>query len=424
MSNAILHKRLTDFLEEGKTAYHAAAASVSFLEAHGYIRLHEGEPFSLCTGGKYYVTRNGSAVIAFSVGEAVGGFRIVASHLDSPALKLKGNPVISAEGVSKLNTEPYGGGLYYSWLDIPLQIAGRVVLEKEDGLQVVSITDPRKLIIPSLAIHMQRDANKAFSVNPQIDLQPILSLRENASLDLGGGDCVIAEDLFLVNAASPYFVGTSEELLVSPRIDDLVSVMATLEAIVAKEGGTGVSVAFLADNEEIGSRTKQGAASDFLAAVLAEIASGLSVDLRAMLKKSFFVSCDNAHAVHPNHPEKSDPTNRVRLGGGVVIKHHAGGNYTTDAVSAAIFKSILKKSRIRCQDFYMRSDMPCGGTLGAISSMSVSIPSIDIGIPQLAMHAATETMAIADYDALVEALTAFFRTAIEMGDDDAIRLSV
>lgn len=422
MSSVALYERLTDFLEKGKTAYHAAAEAASFLEEHGYRRLSEGTPFSLAAGGKYYVTRNGSSVIAFSVGNKCGGFRIVGAHLDSPALKIKGNPVIKAEGASKLNTEPYGGGLYYSWLDIPLQVAGRAVIEKDDGLHVMCVTGEKTLVIPSLAIHMQRDANKSLSVNPQIDLQPILSLSTDARLACCEEGRVMGEDLFLVHAAKPYFAGLSEELLVAPRIDDLVSAMAVLEAMEAA-GDTGVSVAFLADNEEIGSRTKQGAASDFLSSVLTRIAESLSFDLRAMLKDSCFVSCDNAHAVHPNHPEKSDPTNRVHLGGGIVIKHHAGGNYTTDAVSASIFKSILEKKSIPYQEFFMRSDMPCGGTLGAISSMSVSIPSIDIGIAQLAMHAATETMAIADYSALVDGLSAFYRTAITVEDDGMIRLS-
>ncbi len=423
MITSSLCERLKGFLDKGKTAYHAAAEAVSFLEERGYRRLREGEPFSLSAGGKYYVVRNGSAVIAFSVGKRTGGFRIVGAHLDSPALKIKGNPVISTEGVSKLNTEPYGGGLYYSWLDIPLQIAGRVVVEKDDGLHILCVTDEKILIIPSLAIHMQRDANKSLAINPQVDLQPILALSENATFAVGNAvGRVMGEDLFLVHAAKPYFAGLSDELLVAPRIDDLVSAMASLEAMDAA-GDAGISVAFLADNEEIGSRTKQGAASDFLSSVLARIAKALSLDLHAMLKNSFFVSCDNAHAVHPNHPEKSDPTNRVRLGGGVVIKHHAGGNYTTDAVSASVFKLVLEKSSVPYQEFYMRSDMPCGSTLGAISSMSVSIPSVEVGLAQLAMHAATETMAIEDYLRLVEALSAFYRTDIQMNDDGVIRLS-
>ncbi len=415
-------EKLITFLEKGKTAYHATAEAITFLEERGYRRLSEGEPFSLVRGGKYYVIRNGSALIAFAIGGESGGFRIVASHLDSPALKVKGNPVTYAGGAAKLNTEPYGGALYYTWFDIPLSLCGRVVRRTGDTLRTELITDDKLLVIPSLAIHMQREANKGFSVNPQIDLQAILSLGEDAALSLGTDEGeIVGEDLFLVNAGKPYFAGRDEELLVSPRIDDLVSAFASLEALEGA-GNTGVSLAYLADNEEVGSRTRQGAGGDFLASILKRIADALGEDTSTMLTRSFFVSADNAHAMHPNHPEKSDPTNPTKLGGGVVIKYHAGGNYTTDAVSAAIFKSILNNANLPHQDFYMRSDMPCGSTLGAISTLHVSIPSIDIGIAQLAMHAATETMACSDYSVLQDALSAFYHADIATERDGDIHL--
>ncbi len=416
-------QNLTDFLDRGKTAYHAAEEAAIFLEKQDYVRLAEGERWALSRGGKYYVMRNGSSLIAFAIGEKPGGFRIVASHLDSPALKIKGNPVTCVGGAAKLNTAPYGGALYYSWLDIPLSVAGRVVRRIGNTLRTETVTDSKILVIPSLAIHMQREANKSLALNPQIDLSPILSLSENAIVPLGSGEGTLLDaDLFLVNASKPYFAGLEEELLVSPRIDDLASAFASLEALNVC-GNAGVSLSYLADNEEIGSRTKQGAGSDFLKSVLSRIAVSLGEEETAMLANSFFVSADNAHAIHPNHPEKSDPTNPVTLGGGVVIKYHAGGNYTTDAISAAIFKSILDDSSVPHQDFYMRSDMPCGSTLGAISSLSVSIPSVDIGIAQLAMHSATETMACEDYLHLRAAMRAFYRTEIAVEADGSIRLS-
>lgn len=406
---------LMQALDYSKTAYHAAACAAKKLEEKGFVRLEEGEAWTLSAGGKYYVIRDGSALIAFCLGKNTGGFRIVASHLDSPCLKVKGNAVTVVGGCAKLNVERYGGGLNYSWLDIPLCLAGRVVsYEKESG-RIVShlVEDRHKVVIPSLAIHFNRDANSSLALNPQVDLQPIVSLDEKFKLYLEAedGKDILERDLFLVNAEKPYLAGFADELLIASRIDNLTSAFASVESLDGLYN-EGVPMIYLADNEEVGSRTKQGAGSDFLYAVMARVATAVGESMEALLPHSFMVSCDNAHAIHPNHPEKSDPTNPVKLGGGVVIKHHANQNYTTDAVSAAVFKAILKKADVPFQDFYMRADMPCGGTLGAISSSQVSVRSVDIGLPQLAMHAATETMCVRDYEYLIDALRAFFQTNI------------
>lgn len=411
-------KELMQALDYSKTAYHAAACAAEKLDSKGFVRLEESEAWSLVAGGRYYVLRDGSALIAFCVGKQTGGFRIVASHLDSPCLKVKGNAVTVTGGCAKLNVERYGGGLNYSWLDIPLCLAGRVVSYEKASGRIAShlVEDEHKVIIPSLAIHFNREANGAFTLNPQVDLQPIVSLDEKFKLYLEAekGKEILERDLFLVNAAPSYLAGFANELLVSSRIDNLTSAFASVEAL---DGGAdaGVSMIYLADNEEVGSRTKQGAGSDFLRSVMSRVADAAGQAVEALLPHSFMVSCDNAHAIHPNHPEKSDPTNPVKLGGGVVIKHHANQNYTTDALSAAVFKAILKESGVPYQDFYMRADMPCGGTLGAISSSQVSIRSVDIGLPQLAMHAATETMCVQDYQYLIDALRAFFQTNIRAG---------
>ncbi len=402
-------------LNRSKTAYHAAACAAEQLEAKGFVRLEECNPWHLAPQGKYYVMRDGSALIAFCLGKNPGGFRVVASHLDSPCLKVKGGAVTYVGGCAKLNVERYGGGLYYSWLDTPLCLAGRIVsYDNESGsLHATLIEDEHKVVIPSLAIHFNREANKELSLNPQIDLQPVVSLDENFKLYFEAEDKkeVLERDLFLVNAAEPYLAGFEEELLVSPRIDNLTSAFASVAALDGAERD-GVPMIYLADNEEVGSQTKQGAGSDFLYATMARVAAAYEQGLDDMLPHSFMVSCDNAHAIHPNHPEKSDPTNPVKLGGGIVIKHHANQNYTTDAFSSAIFKAILKRAGVPYQDFYMRADMPCGGTLGAISSSQVSIRSVDIGLPQLAMHAATETMCANDYLHLIHALQAFFQATI------------
>lgn len=414
-------KKLMTQLKSSPTAYHAAATAAHELDSRGYTRLEEGSAWTLTSGGKYYLTRGGSALIAFSVGKESGAFRIVASHLDSPAFAVKGNPVTTVGGAQRLNVERYGGALNYTWLDTPLYLAGRVVrFDAETGvLKTELVLDPHKLVIPSLAIHFNREANTTLTLNAQIDLQPIYGLGEHSFPPASFGENIVESDLFLVSATEPYLAGMGDELLVSPRIDNLTSAFASIEALDGA-GESGVCLCFLADSEEVGSRTKQGAGSDFLAATLRRICAALGENLDTTLASSFLVSCDNAHAIHPNHPEKSDPTNPVTLGGGIVIKHHANQNYTTDSVSAAIFKSILKKNGIPFQDFYMRADLPCGSTLGAISSSQVSVPAVDIGIAQLSMHASVESMAASDYPTLIRALSAFFASRLRTKRDGEI----
>ncbi len=411
-------KKLMAALDASKTAYHAVAFAVNELEANGFAKLEEGNAWSLSAGGKYYVIRDGSALIAFSIGTTErGGFHIVASHVDSPCLKIKGEAITTTAGCTKLSVEPYGGSLLYSWLDRPLCLAGRTVsYDRATGsISAQVVSDTHSVVIPSLAIHLNREANKNLALNPQVDLQPILSLNDHFKLyfEADGEKEILERDLFLVNAAKPCLCGFAEEFLVSPRLDNLTSAFASIEAICQADV-TDTAVIYLADHEEVGSRSKQGAASDFLYSVLSRVAVILGRPLEELLPRSFMVTCDNAHAIHPNHPEKSDPLHPVTMGGGVVIKHHAGQNYTTDAMSAAIFKAILQKANVPYQDFYMRADMPCGSTLGAVSSAQVSVRSIDIGIGQLAMHAATETMCASDYICLLQALQAFFAASLDV----------
>lgn len=406
---------LMNDLDYAKTAYHAAARAAEKLEARGFMRLEECDAWQLARGGKYYVLRDGSALIAFCIGRAGSSFRMVASHLDSPCLKVKGEAVSFSGGCAKLPVEKYGGSLHYSWLDIPLCLAGREIVRERDasGQRLYSrlITEKHRVIIPSLAIHFNREVNKGLTLNPQTEMQPIVSLNENFEL-YPKADDVVARDLFLVNTAKPYLAGFDDEMLVSPRIDNLTSAFASVAAL-DETPEDGVALIYLADHEEVGSQTKQGAGSDFLRTVMLRITAALGEQVERVMAGSFMVSCDNAHAIHPNYADRSDQASPVKLGGGVVIKHHANQNYTTDAFSAAIFKTILQDAGIPYQDFYMRADMPCGSTLGAISSSQVSVRSVDIGLPQLAMHAATETMCAADYVKLVDALRAFFATSIQ-----------
>lgn len=399
---------LIDFLSNSYTAYQAVERAERFLIDRGFSLLKEEEPWSLREGGKYYVIRNGSSLIAFTLG---GGnkFKIVASHTDSPCLKLKEHPLIAGEPFRKLNAEPYGGGIWYSFFDRPLKIAGRIVKAEGNVLTPMPYVSPFQVVIPSLAVHMQRDVNEKFAPNAQIDLLPLLSLDDVGSFEALIGDPV-AYDLYVAPAEQPFTSGVNGEFISAPRIDNLTSVYSSLE-MLAESSGSGVCVAACLDNEEIGSHTRQGAASDFLRLTLKRIAACRGVsgeDLIRAYSSSFLISLDNAHSLHPNHAEKCDLTNRAVAGGGVVIKSHAGGAYTTDALTLAVVKTLFDRAGVKYQTFYNRSDMRSGGTLGAISLGQVSIPSADLGIAQLAMHAAVETIAKNDYFELKRGLAAFY----------------
>lgn len=407
-------QRLTSFLENSLTAYHAKENAREELLKNGFIPLLETEDFELLEGGKYFVER-GASLIAFTVGGLDRfSYKIVASHVDSPALKLKENPVKKTENCVTLNVEPYGGGVWYSFFDRPLKIAGRVVKQDEDKVLAQTVQSPFNVCIPSLAVHQNRGVNEGFAVNAQIDLLPLLSLAGNESEwleKIAGEERVLSHDLFVVNAEKPYTFGVSDEFLASPRIDNLTSVFASLEALENKADGNGVCVAALMHHEEIGSHSTQGAGGDFLENVLRRIAYAFHFDDNEFYKAlatSFFLSVDNAHALHPNHPEKSDPTNKTLLGGGVVIKSHACGAYVTDAISSAVVKRVFEKAGVSYQNFFNRSDVRSGSTLGVSALTRLGISGADIGIAQLAMHSACECFASSDYAELVNGLTAFY----------------
>lgn len=416
---------LNEFLEKSYTAYHAVKNAADYLTANGFSELFEGEDWNVEEGGKYFVTRGGSSLIAFTVGALDNGlnFKIAASHADSPALKLKDNAVFTAGAYEKLNAECYGGGIWYSFFDRPLKIAGRIV-ESENGVLRPRLAESDYFVtIPSLAVHQNRGVNDGFAVNAQTDLSPLYALTEQ------GGDLVsslssapvAAYDLYLVNAQKPYVFGRNGEFLASPRVDNLTSVFASIEAISDVLAPSGVCVAAIFDNEEVGSRTLEGAGGDFMERTLRRLTSALRFDddeYYKALHSSFLLSVDNAHALHPNHPEKCDPTNRPAAGGGVVIKFHADKAYTTDALSAAVIEEIFKNANVPFQKFYNRSDVRSGSTLGAISLSKVSLLSADIGIAQFAMHSACESFACADYASMRSGLRAFFASSIQANGDE------
>lgn len=414
---------LFDFLENSKTAYHAVENSARILSENGFVRLEENEKRALKEDGKYFVTRNGSALIAFTVGKR-RAFNVVASHADSPCFKIKASPSIGADNLVKLNVERYGGGLNYTFLDRPVTIAGRVVLTDGKTYESRTFSSEKTFVVPSVAIHFNRAANDGLKLNPQTDMCPLVSALGEKGLEKElaafAGDKKIADaDLFVVPCQKPFRAGYSDELFCSPRIDNLTSAYCSLLGIINAKN-KAINVCYIADNEEVGSQTRQGAGSDFLRAVTERIADALGFDKSIAYADSFMLSFDNAHATHPNHPELSDPTNKTALGGGVVIKHHANFNYTSDAVSSSVLKGVFNKADVKYQDFYMRSDLPCGGTLGAISSSQVSILSADLGLPQLAMHSACETACVKDVDEGIKATTAFFSTAFASGGDGVI----
>ena len=406
-------KQLLTFLENSYTAYHATENAKRFLAQHGFSELKEYEAWNLKEGGKYFVTRNGASLIAFTFAKS-GNFKIIASHNDSCCLKLKRNPEMKGT-YTRLNAETYGVGLWYTFFDRPLRLAGRLVKQTDTGIQSELFVSEERYVIPSLAIHMNRDANANFSPNPQTDLLPLYALGEE-SFDKNA----LSYDIFVVPDEKPFVSGKHGEFISSPRIDNLTSIMGSLQAIAGKTKGVCVAACF--DSEEIGNGTRQGAASDFMKRTLERIALAQGAngeDFTRRVVSSFLISLDNAHAVHPNHPEKCDPTNEVTMGGGVVIKAHANGAYTTDALTAGIIHALFEKSGVKCQTFFNRSDTSSGRTLGGSSFIQLGIPSVDLGLPQLAMHSATETLLSADYEELKKALSAFYQSDIVVKEDHA-----
>ncbi len=409
-------KELLQYLETSYTAYQAVENARELLLSLGFAELKESDIWDISAGGKYFVVRNGSALIAFAVGKERGrGFKIVASHTDSPCLKVKENPIATTDKFQRLNVEPYGGGIWHTFFDRKLRLAGRLVKEDNGVLRAENYVSDFTVVIPSLAIHMQRDVNEKFAPDPQVDLLPLLGMSGKEFGVLLGNP--VSYDLYAVCAETPFVFGYGEEFISSPRVDDLVSVYASLRALTAGDSFPGVNVAAFLDNEEIGSRTRQGAGSDFLKNTLERIvcsARAPEANLQRALANSFLISLDNAHSLHPNRPEKCDITNRAVMGGGIAIKNHAGGAYTTDALSSAVIKTLLERAGVKYQTFFNRSDMRSGGTLGAIALGQTGMLSADLGIAQLAMHSAVETFAASDYGELLKGLQAFYAAELDI----------
>ncbi len=418
---------MLDFIQRSPSCYHAVANLAAMLEEAGFAPLAEHTRWPLEAGGSYYVVRNGASLLAFRIPEQLDdcGFMIGAAHGDSPTLKLKAIPELVHRDYLKLNVAKYGGINLSPWLDRPLSVAGRVTVLEEDGrvdTRLVNL-DRDLVLIPNLSIHMNRQINDGVALNPQIDMLPLLGQGEEpgtiAALvgeSLGvERDAILDTDLFLYLRESGRIWGAKEEFLSSPRLDDLECAWACTRALIETPRPRSIAVSVVFDNEEVGSRTKQGAASNFLQDTLDHIGFclGRSVQQhRALLTSSLMVSADNSHALHPNHPEKSDELNFPRMNGGVVIKYSARQKYTTDAITAGLFKVLCRQAHVPVQVYHNRSDMSGGGTLGNISSAHVSIHTVDVGVAQLAMHSCYETAGVQDVRYLLDAMKAVYASRI------------
>ena len=415
-------EKLLDFIEKSPTAFQAVDEMQKRLTENGFEVLSEKEYWKLVPGGKYLVTRNNSALIAFCIPEKESRvFHIMASHSDSPSFKIKENPEIKVDNsYVKINVEKYGGMLMAPWLDRPLSVAGRVIIRRNDGLEEKLVDIKRDLVmIPNLAIHMNREANNGVAYNPQKDLQPLFAagntdrtLLEIIAEQVGiKKEDIISHDLFLYNRMPGTVWGADREFVSSARLDDLQCAFASMEGLLRAQNYGSIAVHCVMDNEEVGSGTKQGAASTFLKDTLLRINMGLGrtyEEYLMTLAGSFMVSADNAHALHPNYTDKTDPTNHPVLNKGIVIKFNANQKYCTDAVSAAIFKELCTKAGVPYQTFVNRSDIAGGSTLGNISNTQVPMNTVDIGLPQLAMHSPYETAGVKDTEYLVRAAEELF----------------
>lgn len=425
MSEATV-QRLFSFIEQSPTAFHAIEYMRKKLLDEGYIQLLEGTDWQLTPGKGYFVIRNGSAILAFRIPEgAPVGFQIMASHSDSPMFKIKAHPEMEAEGhYVRLNVEKYGGMLCAPWFDRPLSVAGRLIVQTAEGIQQVLCDVSRDLVmIPNLAIHMNRQANDGVKVEMQKDLLPLYGdetakgtflplVAESAGVK---PEDIVSSDLFVYNRTPGTVWGAHGEYMSIGRLDDLQCAFSSLEAFLAAGEGESIPVHCVFDNEEVGSGTQQGAASTFLLDTLTRICEALELSAaqyRRMLASSMMVSADNAHAVHPNHPEKACPTNRPYMNEGIVIKYSANQKYTTDAVSAALFMQICEKAGAKVQTFVNHSDVPGGSTLGNISGTQVALHTVDIGLAQLAMHSPYETAGVKDTDTLIAAGKVFFESSV------------
>ncbi|MCF0114481.1 MAG: M18 family aminopeptidase [Erysipelotrichaceae bacterium] len=416
-------EEMIDFLADCPTSYQSTVRIEQELNKEGYVHLSETKPWDLKKGGKYYVTRNGSSILAFNIGKELKepSFKIVASHSDCPGFKVKPHSLIKDGKTVKLNTEPYGGLLHYPWLDRPLSLAGRVIVETEKGIEIYPLQFHRPLcVIPSLAIHMNREVNNGHKFNPQLELMPLISNNQDFDLEdlistkLGvSKEAIVNYDLYLYPCQKGFVWGAEGEFVSAHHLDDMQCGFTSLKGFINTFEKDSINVYVCFDNEEVGSVSRMGADGKLLETALDKIAEAFGFDVDVAISRGMLVSADNAQGFHPNYPQKYDPTNRCYLNEGIALKYNANMSYTSDGLSGAIFSRICKKGNIPYQIFTNRSDERGGSTLGKISFKHVSILSIDVGIPQLAMHSPIETSGVKDIQGMIDAIHLFMASSIK-----------
>ncbi|MHB0777021.1 M18 family aminopeptidase [Halomonas sp. WWR20] len=429
MSHAPVVERLLSFLQGSPTPWHAVANMTARLEQAGYRRLDETQAWTLSPGDRFYVTRNDSSLIAMQVPETgLSSLRMIGAHTDSPGLRLKPNPAVTGRGWLQLSVELYGGVLLAPWFDRDLGLAGRVQVRRSDGqLQGLLLNVERPVaIVPSLAIHLDREANNGRAINAQTQMAPVF---------LQGGDAADIErllkrwlfeqhgleaadildfELGLYDVQPPAVVGVEGELIASARLDNLLSCFIGIEALLASDGSQG-AVFVANDHEEVGSASAVGAQGPFLADVLrrahAQLGEGDEEGWIRMIQRSRLISCDNAHALHPNFADKHDANHGPAINAGPVIKVNANQRYATNSATAALFRDICREADVPVQTFVTRADMGCGSTIGPITATELGVPTLDVGVPQWAMHSIRETAGSHDAEYLIRALSAFVNRA-------------
>lgn len=425
-----INRELLDFIEKSPTAWHAAANVAAELERAGYTRLYEEEDWQLKAPGKYYAVRNGSAVIALNLPEQADGFLIMAAHDDSPTFRVKDGGEEKTLGLySRLAVEKYGGMLCSTWLDRPLSLAGRVAVREEGGVTMKLVNIDRDLlVIPNLAIHMDRSANEGKNFNVNVDMIPLIGSAESKTglntliaetLGVKEED-IVSRELNLYPRTPGTVWGAENEFISAPRLDDLQCAFGCLKGFLQADKPKKATVLCVFDNEEVGSGTRQGADSGFLDDMLSRAWHAVGrtdAQYRAALAGSFMVSADNAHAIHPNHPEFADRSERPVMNGGIVIKFNASMSYTTDGLSAAVFSELCRAAEVPVQRYANRPDLRGGSTLGHISLAHVSVPTLDIGLAQLAMHSSYETAGAKDTEYLVRAARAFYESGYRVSGE-------
>ena len=432
-------EEMLSFIDRNPTAYHAVASIKEILRENGFEELLESRAWKLVQGHRYYVCRNSSSIIAFAIGSKLDhySFNIASSHVDSPFFKIKELSEIDVNGkLTKLNTEGYGSMICSTWMDRPLSIAGRVIVRTEEGTLETRLLDFRRgmLLIPSVAIHMNRAVNDSASYNKQIDMLPLFggkaehgTLKRQIAEELCiREEQILGSDLYVYNPQKPSVWGCNDEFISSSRLDDQECVYASLRALIASENEHCINVMAAFDNEEVGSKTKQGADSTFLYDVLRRMTYSLGrgeEDYLRALSSSFVISADNAHAFHPNHQEYMDITNCTYMNEGVVVKFSASQSYSSDAVGAAVIRALAERAGVPLQFFANRSDNKGGRTLGNLSTSHVAVNTVDIGLPQLAMHSSYETAGVKDVAYMIGLVTEFYNTYLEEADSGILRIA-